>query len=389
MKITCGIGPFFPVPAAAGGALEKLFLALCEEFARFGHEVTMISRRYADFPIVEEVGGVRHLRVSSFDRPSNMLLYRCLDVVYSWRVRSVLPASDITITNSVSMPLLIPRARAGKIYVDVNRYPKGHMGLYRGVDRLQACSTHIAAAVRTQSPSVAHLVKTIPNAVSRGFAERAAQPFLPERSRQVIYVGRLVREKGIDLLLKGFGLIASKHPGWKLVVIGPHLPSQGGDGEEFLAELKALAAGAGAQVEFLGGVFDEQALADHYSRSEIFVYPSVAEKGEAFPVAPLEAMACGCVPVVSDLRCFDDAVTPGDNGLAFDHRDETGKSLADALEQLITSDGRRAAIARRAKETSRRYAPEAVAKLFLEDFAELTGLAAFPRLRSRPVGRSP
>jgi hypothetical protein len=63
--------------------------------------------------------------------------------------------------------------------------------------------------------------------------------------------------------------------------------------------------------------------------------------------------------------------------------------LADALEQLITSDGRRAAIARRAKETSRRYAPEAVAKLFLEDFAELTGLAAFPRLRSRPVGRSP
>jgi hypothetical protein len=36
----------------------------------------------------------------------------------------------------------------------------------------------------------------------------------------------------------------------------------------------------------------------------------------------------------------EDAVTPGDNGLAFDHRDETGKSLADALEQLITSHGR-------------------------------------------------
>jgi glycosyltransferase involved in cell wall biosynthesis len=100
----------------------------------------------------------------------------------------------------------------------------------------------------------------------------------------------------------------------------------------------------------------------------------VAEKGEAFPIAPLEAMACGCAPVVSDLRCFDDAITDGENGWLFDHRDDTGKPLAALLERLMTSDELRIRTAEAAKQRSRDYTPQAVAQLFLEDFAELTGL---------------
>lgn len=379
MKINCLIGPFYPVPSAFGSSVEKIFLALCEEFAARGHEVTIVSRRYADFAHDERVAGVRHLRVASFDRPARSWLYRLLDVVYALRVRRAMPAADVTITNSVSMPLLLSHRRAGKLYVDVARYPKGQMGLYRRVDRLQACSSHIASAICEQSPSVAHLVKTIPNAVTSVFARLTREPVdHAARAKEIVFVGRIAREKGVDLLIRAFAKLAPRAPGWRLVVVGPHRSQQGGDGEALLEELKQLAAASQAEVEFTGPIFDEQVLAARYQRSAVFVYPSVAEKGEAFPIAPLEAMACGCAPVVSDLRCFDDAVTGEVNGLVFDHRDASGGALAAVLERLTGDDALRHRLADAAKATSRRYVPAAVAEQFLADFEALTGLPVDP-----------
>lgn len=382
MRINCVIGPFYPVPPVLAGSIEKIFLALCEQFAARGHQVTMISRRFGDFLNDEVVNGIRHLRVASRDRPGNALAYRIFDIAYGLRVRRMLPAADVTIVNSVSIPLLLSKRTAGKIYVDVARYPKGQFGLYRRVDRLQSCSTHIGRAICEQSPSVAHLVKTIPNALTSIFAKLTEEP-VGDREREIVFVGRLAREKGVHLLIRAFSQIASRYPGWKVVVVGPHREQQGGDGNAFLKELTDMAVASGADVDIIGPIFDEHELAARYSQSAIFVYPSVAEKGEAFPVAPLEAMACGCAPVVSDLRCFDDAITAEENGLVFDHRDESGKPLANILERLMTSDDYRRQIAERAKATSHRYVPAVVAEQFLEDFEELTGLTGFP-VTARP-----
>ena len=376
MRINCIVGPFLPLPPVLGGACEKIFYALCEEFARRGHDVTMISRTFRDFPTEEVINGVRHVRVKSRDMPGNKLVFRIADILYAWRIRKALPKADVTITNSVSAPIIIPRRKAGKIYVDVARYPKGQMALYSRVDRLQCCSSHIARAVIAQTPSVAHLVKAIPNTLTSIFAEEAEASLTLEKEKRIVFVGRIAREKGVDLLIKAFALMSSRHPEWRLVVVGPHLETQGGDGEDFLEELKALAERSGAAVDFTGPVFNEHQLADHFRRSAIFVYPSVAELGEAFPVAPLEAMACGCAPVVSDLGCFGDAITPGVHGLSFDHRDPTGAPLAKALEQLILDEPLRQRFAEASKAKSRDYVPERVAQLFLEDFAELTGLPA-------------
>lgn len=377
MRISCVLGPYLPVPTLLGGAVEKIFLALCGEFASKGHEVTMISRRFDGLPDEEMRDGIRHIRISSRDRPSSMTVYHLYDVVYASRAARALPPSDVTITNSNSLPLLLSKANAGKIYMSIARFPKGRSGLYARADRLQTCSNHIANAICEQSPSVAHLVKAIPNAFTGAFALLAEQEVTDfVRDKEIIFVGRVAREKGIDLLIRAFLQVSKRHPDWKLTVIGPHLASQGGDGDAFLSELKRLAEPAGNAVQFTGPVFDEGILADRYAKAAIFVYPSVAEKGEAFPLAPLEAMACGCAPVVSDLRCFDDALTPDVHGLSFDHRDATGTTLARALESLIQSDDLRIRLARAAKKKSRAYTPVQVAKLFLDDFGELTGLPA-------------
>ena len=66
MKITILQGPFLPVPPLQGGACEKLWYQLGREFARLGHEVVSVSRRFPSLSDDETVDGVRYLRVRGY-----------------------------------------------------------------------------------------------------------------------------------------------------------------------------------------------------------------------------------------------------------------------------------------------------------------------------------
>ena len=368
MRIACVLGPFQPVPPVWGGAVERIWQTLCEEFAARGHEVTLLSRSFAGYPDEQMLNGVRYIRLKSYNAPHAKILYRLLDVLFAFKVCRSLPSADITITNSVSLPLMIPRSRAGRIYMSVARFPKGQMGIYGRVDRIQPVSSHVATAIRLQSPSVAHLIKVVPNAISETFAAKLDLP-RPPPGKQIIFVGRIAREKGIHLLIRGFATIYARHPGWSLKVIGPHLPAQGGDGEQLLAELRQIVEQLGVPVTFVGPVFDEADLSQHLLDSQIFVYPSIAARGEALPLAPVEAMACGCPVLVSTLDCFLDYLIDGTNGLQFDETDETGADLGRKLELLIQDPELRRRLGTAAVETARKYTRQSVATQFLDDFS--------------------
>jgi glycosyltransferase involved in cell wall biosynthesis len=207
--------------------------------------------------------------------------------------------------------------------VHVARFPKGQMPLYRRADRLQAISRAVADAIVAQAPRLADRVVTIGYPVPDAYfcAEPARQ-----RTNTVLYVGRIAREKGLHVLVRAFAVAAAARPGgtdWKLRIIGPHEVAQGGDGPAYLGELRALAQTLGGACEFVGPVFDPDALVDEYRAAAVFAYPSLAEKGEAFGLAALEAMAAGCAVVVSRLTCFDDFIDAGRSGLQFDHRSAT------------------------------------------------------------------
>ena len=367
MRITCVLGPFLPVPPIRGGSVERIWLNLCTEFAARGHEVTLISRQFEGTPDEEVIDGVRFIRVRSTNSPKLKLAYRMLDVAFSLRVCRALPVSDITITNSVSLPLIIPRGRAGKIYMSIARFPKHQMAFYRRVDRMQAVSSHVARAIVQQSPSVKRLVTSIPNAISTVFAQ-ALSPDRGPRAKEIVYVGRVAREKGIDILIRAFALVCRDYPDWRLTIVGPHEVRLGGDGDAFLAELTALAASLKAPLAFAGPIFKEVELAQRFKQSDIFVYPSIAAKGEALPLAPVEAMACGCAIVLSSLDCFKDYIKDGENGLTFSENDATGTDLAAKLRLLLGDPALRDRLGRSGVETARRYTRESVATTFLQDF---------------------
>jgi glycosyltransferase involved in cell wall biosynthesis len=384
VRINIVIGPFYPIPPVLGGAVEKVHLLLAGAYHAAGHGVAIISRRYKHFPHDETIEGVRHIRIPSTDRSSHLAVNLVLDFLYALRVAFALPAADVTITNGFFLPLVLPRRRAGKIYVQVGRYPKGQMSLYFRADRFQAVSRSVARAIAQQAPWLAHKIKVIGYAIPDAYFSRRGEV---QREQVVLYVGRLAREKGIALLLCAFARLAVRlgpvaFGQWRLRIIGPHAVEQGGDGPEYLAELQQLAREFAISCDFVGPIFDQKALIHEYKRAAIFVYPSLAESGEALGLAPIEAMAAGCAAIVSSLQCFDDFIEDGVTGLKFEHcGSDPVASLAAKLALLIEEPKRLQTIAEAGHRAAGNFCVATIAGHMLDDFSSLGGAGRVRRLQ--------
>lgn len=369
MRITIVQGAFLPVPALLGGAVEKVWFNLGKEFVRQGHEVTHVSRAFKGLPATETVDGVKHVRVSGFSSPATTSRRMILDFWYALRASSKLPAGDIMVTNTFWMPALFHRRSRGIPYVHVARYPKGQLKLYRQAI-LQTVSEPIRQAIIDELPQATSRVRVIAYPLS----ELYLRPSVPAGTNTILYAGRVHPEKGVHLLIDAFvKLPESVRNSWKLQIVGPWEIAFGGGGDDYFARLNAAASRAASQIEFVGRVFDEKRLIAHYENARIFAYPSLAEKGETFGLAALEAMASGAAPIVSNLACFRDFISPQTNGVTFDHREADPETeLAEALQRLMTDDNLTDRMRLAAWKTARGYTLPKIAGEFLADFASLT-----------------
>ncbi len=370
MRITIVQGAFLPVPALMGGAVEKAWFALGKEFARRGHDVTHISRRCADLAEQETIEGVRHLRIPGFDTPRFLLHLKALDFIYSARVLRHLPSADMLVTNTFWLPILARDASRGKVYVHVARYPKGQMRFYSRAARLQTVSQPVAEAIGREAPRLAPRVRVIPYPLIKNGSAEISLPSDPPREKKILFVGRVHPEKGLHLLIQAVSSIPREHlDGWRLVIVGPSEVRLGGGGEAYLTQLRNLAEPIAGYTDWVGPVFDPAHLSAIYRRASIFVYPSLADYGETFGLAPLEAMSHGCVPVVSNLPCFRDFIQDRIDGMVFDHTlPLPERQLADRLQELMRDDSQRACIGAAAVRKSKRYDLDRIASLFIEDF---------------------
>ena len=329
MKIAIIQGAFYPVPTTRGGAVEKIWFALGAEFAAQGHEVTQYSRLCDDLPATETISGVRHVRVKSADTSRSMLVLKWRDLLYTLRVCRKLAAADVIVTHTFWSPIVVAFLRFGPVWVHVQRYPKNQMALYRRAAKIQTVSNVIAKAILEQTPSARAQLCVIPNP-SLPFAAALIPP--TRDPNLILFVGRIHPEKGIELLVRAALIARKSTPALKFRIVGPSEVRFGGGGPEFDHHLKATVAHHDAGISFLGPVFSETELSHHYESAGVFVYPSLAAKGEASPVAPLEALAHGCPVVTSDLPCFDDTVGCG----PFAHRfDETAVDADEKLAALL------------------------------------------------------
>ena len=371
MRITILQGAFLPVPPLRGGAVEKMWFELGKQFSQQGHRVCHVSRSFPGLPPEELIEGVRHVRVQGSDTPSNGLYLKLLDLLYSLRALRALPPADILITNTFWLPILAAgrQHRLGLVVVDVQRMPKGQMPFYSRAACLRANSSAVAQAIAAEAPQLAGLIRTIPNPL----------PFLPppltdiERQPVILYCGRLHPEKGIALLIEAFSLACQRGlTGWTLRLVGPADTAAGGGGMNWLKSLISGPQATGLPIEWLGAIYNEQELLQQYQRAALFAYPSLAERGETFGLAPLEAMACGAVPIVSDLACFRDFITPGVNGLVFNHRAaDAPTQLAHQILTIAADPERRATMGEAAHAVRQSHHPATIAREFLTCFEAL------------------
>ena len=369
MKLSIVLGAFFPVPPTMGGAVEKVWFALAGQFAARGHEVVVISRQMPTLLREEVADGVKHIRVRGFDAPRSLLWLKVLDFLYSLNARSVLPEADIVVTNTFWLPILLRDQSRGRIYVHVGRYPKGQMRFYKRAARLQAPSKAIADAIKRQVPELAARVSTIPYPAPE--PENPMPPTASSRPKMILFVGRVHPEKGVHLLVDAFvSGLRTLFADWKLMIVGPVDTKLGGGGEEYLEQLKGAASTAGERIVFQGPVFDRLSLEKIFRGARIFVYPSLAERGESFGLAPLEAMAHGCAVLVSNLDCFNDFITDGQTGFIFDHR-AGDSTLYQKLANMIADPDTLARVADAGRSKSAEYSPDRVAEKFLADFESI------------------
>jgi glycosyltransferase involved in cell wall biosynthesis len=378
-------GAFLPVPPRLGGAVEKAWYVLGREFARQGHRVTHLGRSFSGMPDDETEGGVRYRRVRGYDAPASLLKLKVLDGLYSLRVRKLLPEADILVTNTFWLPVVERRQDRGVMYVHVARFPKGQLRYYPSRARLQTVSRPVRQAIRSEVRGPDSRIRLVPYPLSGAYLVDLPSP----GSREILYTGRIHPEKGIHILIDAFTRLCAKGvTGWTLRITGPWDTRHGGGGEDYLASLRRQAEGSA--VTFTGPVFNEAELVAQYGKAAIFVYPSLAEKGETFGLAVLEAMAAGCAPVVSMLPCFGDFVRDGANGLVFDHNAASAsQSLAAKLETLMLDPVRLASLRSASWSTAREYALPLVASQFIKDFHEILqdrpGAACSPGRAALPV----
>jgi glycosyltransferase involved in cell wall biosynthesis len=151
------------------------------------------------------------------------------------------------------------------------------------------------------------------------------------------YIGRLVHDKGIDLLLRSLAQIEG---GWHLEIVG------GGPQEDHLRALVSE-LGLADKVHFRGQVPSLEMPA-HYQKLDILVIPSrtLPNWKEQFGRVIVEAMASGVAVIGSDSGAIPDVI--GDAGLVF--REDDAEDLRDKLRSLINDAGLRQSLAEKGRQ---------------------------------------
>jgi glycosyltransferase involved in cell wall biosynthesis len=378
MKISIVMGFFLPVPPAAGGATEKTWHRLALEFSAAGHEVTVFSRRWPGFPDRETLAGVHHVRLRGCAHTPRLWQNLLQDFFWSWRVFRALPPADIVIVNCVALPVWLARLRpaAGRVVLLAGRMPKGQFRRYHRIARILAPSTTVRERIAAENPRLTPAVRITGYPIAWNELQRVPAPAASNAPLTISYVGRLHREKGLDLLLAALRLLAAEKnlPAWRVRLCGPTDVAQGGSGPDYAAGLARQAAEflPPGRFSILPPVFDDPALKQIYHDTDIFCYPSLAARGETFGVAIAEAMAAGAVPVVSRLDCFTDFVTDGETGLVFDHTaPDAPARLAAAMKKLLMDPVLRIHLAAAARRQTEPYDFPRFARALLADFETL------------------
>lgn len=338
-----------------GGGAGNATACLAREWAARGHGVEVLTGGFRGLPRVEERDGfvVRRIRSPrarqgqcSVGEMGAFMALSCLPAL----ARSVAFQPDVIVPffGIPSGPAAwLVKAFRGTPYVvslrggDVPGFDEKNIGgMHRATGPITALLWRDAAAVVANSAGLRATAERFapdipilefPNGVdTTRFSPGPTPSAHPEPT--LLFVGRLARQKGVDVLLDALGLLRAHR--WRLVIAG-----DGPERDALSAQTAAL--GLASRVDFRGWVQREE-LPALYRSAEAFVFPS---HDEGMPNVVLEAMASGLPIVATRVPGNDELVR--DNGALVAAGD--APAFAAALAPLLSDPALRQTLAARSR----------------------------------------
>lgn len=320
------------------GGLEMMVSILADEFVRQGHEVKLVCRTKAD-----------SLDLFPFQVFRRVSPYQLLKLT-SW--------CDIYFQANVSLkgiwPLLISRKPLAVSHNGWYSRPDGRTGWQ---DHLKQRVTRFAHNISISRAVADHLSSgstVIPNAYREEIFY--LMPEVP-RNKHLVFLGRLVSDKGADLLLDALAQLKQQglHPYLTIIGIGP---------EEAKLKHQAERLGINEQIEFVGLQTGSE-LTRILNEHRIMVAP--ARWNEPFGIVALEGIACGCVVVGSEGGGLKDAIGPC--GVTFPNGNV--EVLAQTLADLLINEQKLSDYRSHAESHLFRHRKEEIAKSYLQVFENI------------------
>ncbi len=217
---------------------------------------------------------------------------------------------------------------------------------YRAMDRVLVPSEAVAQRIKSLGV-LEDKVSRVPRGVDLDlFRPQLRDPavyqqFGVDGDVKVLYVGRISREKGLDVLVDAFCALSSKYPTARLILVG--------DGP-YKETLRArVAERQNGQIVFAGEHTGHK-LAQLYASCDIFVYPS---ETETFGNSVVEAQAAGVPVIVSNRGAANENVLDGVTGLVVDVQNTN--DLRVAIDSMLGDSGQRRRMGKAANIFAQRY----------------------------------
>ena len=187
-----------------------------------------------------------------------------------------------------------------------------------------------------------------------------AEKYRKEEVVTFCFVGRIVRDKGMNELVAAFQRLHQAYPNTRLVLVGPFEEKL----DPVLPETRQVIE-QHAAIEWMGWQND---IRPFLAASEVFVFPSYRE---GFPNVVLQAGAMGLPSIVTDINGSSEIITEGVNGYIIPSQDE--EALYKAMEKLLDTEERRKLAQQARPQIANRYERKALWKELLKFYRSLEG----------------
>lgn len=363
-------------PFVVNAFLRTHILALSQKY-----DVTLFVNTDA-YPLVDDVAAavdVRHIPIARKIAPLQDLtalfrLYQGFRALGPDVVHSITPKAGLLAMMGSALARVRLRFHTftGQVWATKSGLSRS---LLKNIDRITAaCATRVFADSSSQCRFIERETVARPGTVSvlgegsmagvdlgRFHPDKAARRELraslnvADEETVFLFVGRIVRDKGVFDLIEAFASASDGHQNWQLWLVGP-------DEEGLETQLRQRAADSGSAVQWFGATMEPEA---YFAASDLFVLPSYRE---GFGSVIIEAAACGLPTVAYGIDGVVDAIVDGQTGLLVSRGDIA--ELSQTMRALGEDPDRRISLGNQALARAQaEFSSEAVCHAWLDFYS--------------------